>query len=176
MDQLGDRRRFHLVLIQRLHGGKAGGGAGLGALVHGCFLPETVLDAECVRGQPRPRQRDRGRTDRGQARGVEREKLVRFMKSLTDKRSARTAAGGEDVVRPGDIIADRFGVWRPGIPNPRGGPWRTAHPPRRDRPQFKMFGRSRSHSGIASASVGTTITAHCPPSSLASSPRCRASG
>ena len=38
MDELRDRRALHLVLIERLHGGKTGGGAGLGAFVHGaCF-------------------------------------------------------------------------------------------------------------------------------------------
>ena len=38
-------------------------------------------------------------------------KLVRFMKSSTDSplAKARAAAGGQHVVRPGDIIADRFG-------------------------------------------------------------------
>src|SRR3546814_14068408 len=38
VDQLGDGSALHLVLIERLHGGEAGGGAGLGAFVHGfCF-------------------------------------------------------------------------------------------------------------------------------------------
>ena len=42
VDELRDRRRFHLVLVERLHGGEAGGGAGLGALVHGF---STLIDS-----------------------------------------------------------------------------------------------------------------------------------
>src|SRR3546814_14562523 len=78
----------------------------------GAVRLQSVLNAERVGGKPLGRrERDRGRTDGRQSVRVKREEAgaLHEVGDRQPARKARAAAGGQDMVGPGDIIADRLG-------------------------------------------------------------------
>jgi hypothetical protein len=90
VEQAGERRAFHMPLVQRLHGGEAGGRAGLGACgrVH---FSRSSTDLACA-GRPSASASAiaAGPIAPSAASGTEM-KLVRFMKSSTDSPLAKRA-------------------------------------------------------------------------------------
>src|SRR3546814_15953682 len=78
----------------------------------GAVRLQSVLNAERVGGKPLGRrERDRGRTDGRQSVRVKREEAgaLHEVGDRQPARKARAAAGGQDMVGPGDITADRLG-------------------------------------------------------------------
>ena len=82
IQQHGERRRFHVVLIQCLHRGEAGGGAGLVA----AHMPSLVsMERACAGGPSASARAMAAGPIAFSAASSSWMKLVRFMKSSTDR-------------------------------------------------------------------------------------------